>query len=98
MFISRFIFPDTAAYTGNSSLWESIFEGTLTYYEDRGLPMYSTYRYKVTVYNDVGQLTSEPTADVTTFGGFPRRSADVVAAAISHLEIGVSWVTPGSDT
>ena len=59
--------------------------------------MYSTYRYKVTVYNDVGQLTSEPTADVTTFGGFPRRSADVVAAAISHLEIGVSWITPGSD-
>ena len=59
--------------------------------------MYSTYKYKVTVYNDVGQLTSDLTPDVTTFGGFPRRAADVTATAISHLAIGVSWITPGID-
>ena len=57
--------------------------------------MHTTYRYRITVYNDVGQMTSDPSPEVTTFGGFPRRSAVVTVTAISHLSIGVSWVTPG---
>ena len=57
--------------------------------------MYTTYRYQITVYNDVGQLTSDPAPDVTTFGGFPRRAAEVTGTAISHLSIGVTWETPG---
>ena len=79
----------------NSSLWERLNTGTETYYEDRGLPMHTTYRYRITVYNDVGQMTSDPSPEMTTFGGFPRRSAVVTATAISHLSIGVSWVKPG---
>ena len=88
-------FDFTATFVANSSLWERLNTGTETYYEDRGLPMHTTYRYRITVYNDVGQMTSDPSPEVTTFGGFPRRSAVVTATAISHLSIGVSWVTPG---
>ena len=57
--------------------------------------MYSTYRYKLAVFNDIGQMTSEPTNEVTTFGGYPRRAAMVTAIPLSHRAVGISWVTPG---
>lgn len=75
-------------------VWESIYTGTSTFFEDRGLTMFTVFRYRVTVFNDIGQMTSDPTPEVVTFGGFPRRSAKVTAVAVSHRIIGVSWVTP----
>ncbi|XP_053408878.1 usherin-like [Mercenaria mercenaria] len=84
---------DPAVDTSNE-VWRRIFSGTGTFFEDRGLPMYSTYQYRVTVFNDIGQLTSDPSPEVTTFGGFPRRAAKVTAIPVSHRIVGVSWETP----
>jgi hypothetical protein len=85
----------TASVDASDEVWTRIFSGTGTFYEDRGLPMHSTYQYRVTVFHDIGQLTSNPSAEVTTFGGLPRRAAKVTATAISHIIVGVSWETPG---
>ncbi|XP_052767673.1 usherin-like isoform X2 [Mya arenaria] len=78
----------------DNTVWERIYAGTELFYNDRGLPMFAMYRYRVTVYNDIGLLTSDPTPEVMTFGGFPRRAATVTATAISHQIVSVSWVTP----
>ena len=105
--ISSFSFPCSLIYSNNiyiltasvdtsDEVWPRIFSGTGTFYEDRGLPMHSTYQYRVTVFNDIGQLTSNPSPEVTTFGGFPRRAAKVTATAVSHTTVGVSWETPGN--
>ncbi|KAK3093068.1 hypothetical protein FSP39_010666 [Pinctada imbricata] len=76
------------------NLWRSLYTGTGTYYEDRGLPIFTRFIYRITVYNDVGQLTSEPCNEVTTYGGFPRRAAEVTVIALSHISLKVSWITP----
>lgn len=77
-------------------VWESIYSGTGTFFEDRGLAMFTTFRYRVTTFNDIGQVTSDPTPEVVTFGGFPRRAAKVYAVPVSHISVGVSWQTPST--
>lgn len=76
-------------------IWKSVYLGTSTYFEDRGLPVFTTFKYRVTVYNSVGQLTSDATGEVTTHGGFPRKAADISVETVDHLSIKVSWITPG---
>lgn len=56
--------------------------------------MYTTYQYRVTVYNDYGHTTSLPSAEVTTFGGTPTRPPIVTANTVNHTSIEISWSTP----
>ncbi|CAH1791583.1 unnamed protein product, partial [Owenia fusiformis] len=74
--------------------WESVYTGAETFYEDRGLSIFTTFNYRVTVYNDYGQVTSVPSIDVTTFGGVPTKSPIVSAYAISHVAISFNWTLP----
>ncbi|XP_060070524.1 usherin-like [Ylistrum balloti] len=76
------------------NVWSSVFIGTVTYFEDRGLPLFTTFKYRVTVYNDVGQLTSDASREVTTYGGFPRKAANVTVVPLDHVTLRVDWVTP----
>ena len=71
-----------------------MYTGPETYYDDRGLTMYTTYRYRVTVYNDFGQVTSPPSEEVTTFGGVPTKPPVIEATVIDHVSIEVEWQTP----
>ncbi|KAK7504941.1 hypothetical protein BaRGS_00003969 [Batillaria attramentaria] len=75
-------------------IWQTVYQGTLLLYEDRGLPMFTTFVYRVTAFNSVGHLTSNVSAEVTTFGGYPRQAPRVAAVAVSHLEINVNWTLP----
>ncbi|KAL5008917.1 hypothetical protein ScPMuIL_014498, partial [Solemya velum] len=76
-------------------IWLSAYAGVGMFFNDRGLPLFTTYVYRVTVYNNFGQLTSGESAEVMTFGGFPRTAADVTATALDHVSILVEWSTPG---
>lgn len=75
--------------------WLSIYSGTSHYFEDRGLSLFTTYLYKITVYNSVGQLTSSDSVETTTYGGFPRQAAVINVVPIDHVTLQVSWETPG---
>jgi hypothetical protein len=43
----------------------------------------------VTVYNDVGQLTSNNSREVTTYGGFPRKAPGVVVTPVDHTILNI---------
>ena len=89
------LFPLFSASVTAVGEYQSVYLGTQLFFEDRDLTMFTTYTYRVTVFNDIGQTTSEDSAEVTTFGGFPRRAPQVSATALSHLEIFVNWTMPG---
>ncbi|CAD5123124.1 DgyrCDS11497 [Dimorphilus gyrociliatus] len=74
--------------------WSTIYRGNSTYYEDRGLTLFTTYQYRVTSYNNYGHVISLPSDEVTTFGGTPKKPATVKAVAISYISIQVSWIIP----
>ena len=76
-------------------VWLSLYSGNATNYEDRSLTIYTTYQYRVTVYNDFGHTTSSASDPVTTFGGRPRRAANVVAISVNDSSILVQWTLPG---
>ena len=76
------------------NIWSRIYTGPEQYHEDRGLTMFTTYEYRVTSFNSRGQVTSDASVPVTTFGGTPSKPAIVVASAINHTTITVSWQTP----
>ena len=71
-----------------------MYNGQETYFDDRGLTMFTTYRYRVTVFNDFGQVTSAPSEEVTTFGGVPKKPPTVEANVVDHVSIEVKWETP----
>ena len=73
----------------------SVYQGSSLYNEDSNLTVFTTYVYRVTVFNRVGQSTSADSNEVTTFGGFPRKAPIVSASALSHQEILVAWTIPG---
>ncbi|ELU01149.1 hypothetical protein CAPTEDRAFT_219707 [Capitella teleta] len=75
-------------------LWTSIFVGTDRYYEDKSLTIFTTYQYRMTVYNDYGHTTSLPSAEVTTFGGIPTKAPIITTKPLNHTSIEVSWTTP----
>ncbi|GFR82563.1 usherin, partial [Elysia marginata] len=83
---------DTTAADINT--WQSVYRGDNRFYEDTDLPMFTTYIYRVTVFNDVGQAVSANSSQVTTFGGLPRLPASVSAQPIDHLSVRVNWTLP----
>ncbi|XP_038667644.1 usherin isoform X2 [Scyliorhinus canicula] len=75
------------------NLWLNIYSGTQMYYEDKGLNRYTTYKYKLVVYNDVGYAPGgEVTA--TTLAGVPNSGSNLTAQAINHRAIEVEWTRP----
>ncbi|CAG5115546.1 unnamed protein product, partial [Candidula unifasciata] len=81
---------------GDIGVWQSVYSGVNLFYEDTNLPMFTTYVYRITVFNDIGQTISPNSTLVTTFGGLPRLSANVTAVAVDHLSIYVQLDTPRS--
>jgi hypothetical protein len=75
----------------------SVYIGTELFYQDTNLTMFTTYVYRVTVFNAIGQNVSSDSQEVTTYGGYPRRAPQVTATALDHLRIAVSWVMPGRE-
>ncbi|GCB73033.1 hypothetical protein scyTo_0006590, partial [Scyliorhinus torazame] len=75
------------------NLWLNIYSGTQMYYEDKGLNRYTTYKYKLMVYNDVGYA---PGGEVTaiTLAGVPNSGSNLTAQAINHTAIEVEWTRP----
>lgn len=86
--------PCRLATAGDIGQWQSVYSGTGFFYEDVGLPLFTTYVYRVTVFNDLGQSTSPNSTLVTTFGGLPRMPANVSATALDHLSFFVNWTIP----
>ncbi|GFO50464.1 usherin, partial [Plakobranchus ocellatus] len=74
--------------------WQSVYQGVDLFFEDTNLPMFTTYIYRVTVFNDKGQSTSQNSTQVTTFGGLPRLPPTVTAEPRDHLSVMVNWTLP----
>ena len=94
-FVCIILFPVVPASVTGVGEYQSIYLGTQLFFEDRDLTMFTTYTYRITAFNDIGQTTSGDSAEVTTFGGFPRRAPQVSATALSHFQIFVNWTMPG---
>ncbi|XP_067901794.1 usherin [Heterodontus francisci] len=75
------------------NLWLNIYSGTEMYYEDKGLNRYTTYKYKLIVYNDVGYTAGEEVTAVT-LAGVPNRGSNLTAQSINHTAIEVEWTRP----
>uniref|UniRef100_UPI00398F6349 usherin isoform X1 n=1 Tax=Pristiophorus japonicus TaxID=55135 RepID=UPI00398F6349 len=75
------------------NLWLNIYSGTQMYYEDKGLNRYTTYKYKLIVYNDVGYTAGEEVAAIT-LAGAPNRGSNLTAQAINHTTVEVEWTRP----
>ena len=82
------------AYATDFGLWTSLYLGTNTYYDDRELTIYTTYRYRVTVYNAYGHTISDPSDNVTTFGGTPTKPPVISLSPVNHTAFIVTWKTP----
>jgi len=65
-----------------------------TFYDDGGLSVFTTYQYRLTVYNDFYFAVSPASSPAVTFGGVPTRSANVTAHAVNHTSIDVHWTLP----
>ncbi|XP_033110841.1 usherin-like [Anneissia japonica] len=83
----------TGTVTG-IGFWELITSTTDTAFQNTGLPTFSTYQYRVTVYNDFGSMISDPSPEVTTLAGVPQTGGTIVAQAIDHISVLVNWTTP----
>ncbi|XP_064622303.1 usherin-like [Lineus longissimus] len=79
---------------GGFDSWQSVYQGTGTYYENKPLTILTTYKYRVTVFNGFDSLITEASAEVTTFGGMPTVAPVVKAIAIDHISVGLNWTTP----
>ncbi|XP_040841245.1 usherin [Ochotona curzoniae] len=75
------------------NLWRNIYSGTQWFYEDKGLSRFTTYEYKLLVYNSVGFTPSEEVS-VTTLAGIPERGANLTVSALNHTAISVRWDQP----
>ena len=84
-----------AADASGFGVWSRLYSGTDTFYEDRGLFLYTTYAYRLSVFNSFGQTTSNMSEEVTTYGAAPKMAANVTAVNVNHTAIEVNWTTPG---
>ncbi|XP_078412490.1 usherin [Cetorhinus maximus] len=75
------------------NLWLTIYSGTQMYYEDKGLNRYTTYKYKLMVYNDVGYTAGEEVTAIT-LAGVPNSGSNLTAQAINHTAIEAEWTKP----
>lgn len=68
-----------------------------TSYKDTGLTPETTYRYRVSAYNDQGESAKSNEVSATTFSGPPpppeplEPPSDLVAIAVSYKQIDLSW-------
>ncbi|XP_071962430.1 usherin-like isoform X2 [Antedon mediterranea] len=83
----------TGVVTG-IGFWELITSTVDTSFQNTGLPTYSTYQYRVTVYNDYGSMISDPSPEVTTLAGVPQTGGTIIAEALDHISVLVNWTTP----
>lgn len=76
--------------------WVRVYSGgeNITFYDDRNLPMFTTYQYRLTVYNEFSFTISPSSTPVSTFGGVPQRAADVSAHTLNHTSVFVNWTLP----
>jgi len=76
--------------------WVRVYSGgeNITFYDDRNLPMFTTYQYRLTVYNEFSFTISPSSSPVATFGGVPQRTADVSAYTLNHTSVFVNWTLP----
>ena len=74
--------------------WQLIYSGADTSFADLGLTTYTTYQYRITVSNDIGPLTSDPSDEVTTLAGRPSIGGFISAVAVDHVTVMLSWTTP----
>lgn len=75
--------------------WVSLYMGPDRFqYEDRGLTMYTSYQYRITVYNDFAFTISRASLEVFTFGGVPTEAPNLTASVINHTAIYLNWTVP----
>ncbi|MFT7813012.1 usherin [Arapaima gigas] len=74
-------------------LWYNVYAGAKLFHEDKGLSRFTTYQYKLLVYNDVGFTASE-SVEATTLAGVPLTGSMISARALNHTAIEVTWSTP----
>ena len=76
--------------------WLRVYAGpwNVTYFDDRHLPIFTTYQYRLTVHNDFHFTFSPTSAPVATFGGAPSLAPNVTADALNHTSIHVNWTLP----
>ena len=91
---SNFLSPGSAEDFGEWAHVHSVRGSNATHYDDQHLPLFTTYRYRLTVYNDFAFTISPSSLEVATFGGVPLRSADVSAQALNHTSMLVNWTLP----
>ncbi|XP_077990481.1 usherin-like [Glandiceps talaboti] len=77
--------------------WELVSSTTDLSYQDYGLTVYTTYQYRVTVYNSIGQLTSQPSPEVTTLAGMPTMPANLTATPLDHTSVFLQWTIPSEE-
>ena len=82
--------------------WLIVYSGranaTRYHYDDRNLTLFTTYRYRLTVYNEYLPTVGPASSDVATFGGVPRRPANVSAQTVNHTSIHVNWSLPSESS
>ena len=91
-----FIGDVTAGNADGFGNWQLVYSGpsNVTYFDDRPLPLFTTYQYRLTVYNDYA-FTISPTSDpAATYGGVPTQPANLSADTINHTSIYVNWTLP----
>ncbi|XP_041469805.1 usherin-like [Lytechinus variegatus] len=76
------------------NFWEFIYAGDDTTFQDFGLSTFTTYIYRITVYNDIGSVTSDPSDEVTTLAGQPTVAGTITAVAMDHISVLLNWTTP----
>ena len=85
-----------SAGTTDLGIWTSVYKGSRLFFQDIDLPMFTTYVYRITVFNGVSQSISGSSDEVTTFGGLPRLPPVISVSAVDHMSIRVNWTLPGN--
>ena len=89
----------TVAYIGAAEgfgTWLTVDAGhsNSTHYDDRHLPLFTTFQYRLTAYNDFAFTISSTSSRVATFGGVPSLPANVSVHTLNHTSIHVNWTLP----
>ena len=71
---------------------------TTTSFSNTGLAANTTYRYRVTAYNDFGESDYSNIATATTFPAIPSVPTNVSCSTVSSSQINVSWTAVSGAT
>lgn len=92
--VLSFHFVITIGPVQGLNFWQFIYNGEDTTFQDFGLSTFTTYIYRITVYNDIGSATSDPSDEVTTLAGQPTVAGTISAVAMDHISVLLNWTTP----